>query len=264
MELLYLIKVSFEKSFKELIRYKFEMISMVAGLYFLFIAMFYGAKTFGTGIGANPLTLDSTLEGFVAGYFLWTIMLMIFFDTSQGVISDANKGTLEQISMSGLGMKKVLIVKSLSNLVINVAMCFIVLFTIMATTGYWLNMQVGQLIIILLLGSFSMIGLSMVFGGLALIFKRIQSFLNIMQYLLIALVLPGNNAFATWVAALIPFRPTIELFYRVALGNQNLLDFTAMEYGVVILNSVIYFGIGLLVFDLCSRKAKRSGLLGQY
>jgi len=264
MGMIYLIQVSFEKSLKEFIRYKFEMISMIAGLYFLFIAMFFGAKSFGLGIEANQSSLDSTLEGFVAGYFLWTIMLMIFFDTAQGVIEDANKGTLEQISMSGLGLNKVLIVKSLTNLLINIVICFVVLFSIMATTGYWLNMKVGQLLFILLLGSFSMIGLSMIFAGLALIFKRIQSFLNIMQYLLIALVLPGSSAFTPLVSSLIPFRPSIELFYDVALGGMNIIDFTIIQYVSVCLNSIVYFGIGLLVFDLCCKKAKRSGLLGQY
>ena len=49
----------------------------------------------------------------------------------------------------------------------------------MATTNYWLDIKVGQLLILIFIGIFSILGIALIFGGLALIFKKIQSLLNI-------------------------------------------------------------------------------------
>ncbi|WP_027631913.1 ABC transporter permease [Clostridium hydrogeniformans] len=260
----YLFKVSIEKSIKELLRYKFNTISEIMSLYALFIAMFFGMKLFGTSMNVSPVRLGETLEGFVAGYFLWTVMLVAYSETASSVISDANRGTLEQISMSGLGLHNILIVRSITNLIVNLLVCFIVLFTIMATTGYWINLKILQLLVLILLGIFSILGIALMFGGLALIFKKVQSLLNIVQYFLIGLVMPGSNAFSPLISAILPFRPTIEKVYDITLGGESLMDFSLGDFGIIIGNSIVYFFIGLFVFNQCSKIAKKKGLLGQY
>ncbi|GAA0075862.1 hypothetical protein UT300005_02400 [Clostridium sp. CTA-5] len=260
----YLFKVSFEKAIKELIRYKFNTISDILSLYVLFMAMFLGMKFFGLSMDVSPVNLGDTLEGFVAGYFLWTIMLMAYSDTANNVINDASRGTLEQISMSNLGLYNVLFVRSICNLIINLLVCFIILFIIMFTTGYWLNINVASLLIIIFIGIFSILGISFIFAGLALIFKKVQSMLNIIQYFLLGLVIPPLSAFSDTVSALLPFRKAIEEVFKITMGGISFMDFSIGEYLVMIGNSLAYFIIGLLIFKLCSHIAKKKGLLGQY
>lgn len=260
----YLFKVSIDKSVKELVRYKFNTISDIMSFYALFIAMFFGMKSFGASMNVTPVALGETLEGFVAGYFLWTVMVMAYSDTANSVITDASRGTLEQISMSNLGLRNILIVRSITNLIVNLLVCFIVLFSIMATTNYWLNIKVFQLLIIILIGIFSILGIALIFGGLALIFKKIQSLLNIIQYFLIGLVIPGPNTFSPLITSILPFRPTIEKVYNIAVGGESLMDSSLGDFGIIIVNSVVYFLIGLFIFNQCNRIAKKKGLLGQY
>ena len=260
----YLFKVSLEKSIRELLRYKFNTISEILSLYALFIAMFYGVRLFGKSMEVAPVRLGETLEGFVIGYFLWTVMLMAYSDTAHSVVSDANRGTLEQISMSSLGLHNILIVRSVANLIVNLLVCFIVLFTIMKTTNYWLNINILQVVIIILMGIFSILGIALMFGGLALIFKKVQSLLNIVQYFLIGLVLVGSSAFSPLISSILPFRPAIEKVYDMVLGGQSLVDFTLSDFGIIIGNSIVYFFLGLFVFNQCSKIAKKKGLLGQY
>lgn len=260
----YLFKVSIEKSVKDLIRYKFNTISDILSFYFLFIAMFFGMKLFGTRMNVSPVKLGETLEGFVAGYFLWTIMVMAYSDTATSIISDATRGTLEQISMSNLGLHNILIVRSITNLIVNLLICFIVLFSIMVTTNYWLKIKVFQLLIVILIGIFSILGIALIFGGLALIFKKIQSLLNIIQYFLIGLVIPGPKAFSSLISAVLPFRPTIESVYNITLGGESIMNFSLGDIGIIIGNSIAYFLIGLLIFNCCSKIARKRGLLGQY
>lgn len=263
-KLFYVFKVSFEKSVKEMVRYKFNTLSEIMTFYALFIAMFFGMKLFGTSMKVAPVDLGQTLEGFVIGYFLWTVMVSAYSDTAYGVINDASKGTLEQISMSSLGLHNVLVVKSLASLLVNLIISFIVLLSIMATTNYWLNIDLLPILIVIFLGIFSMLGISLVLAGLALIFKKVQSLLNLVQYFLISLVMIGTDGFGSILSIVLPFRPTIEKVYAITLGNESLADISLGDYGLIIGNSLVYFLIGVFVFNQCAKMAKKKGLLGQY
>ena len=260
----YLIKVSVEKSFKDIIRYKFNTISDILSFYILFIALFFGMKFFGSAMEVTPIKLGETLEGFVAGYFLWTIMYMAYSDTAYSITNDANKGTLEQISMSHMGLHNIIIVRSLTDLAVNLLICFAVLFSIMATTNYWLNINIFELIILIILGIFSILGIGLIFGGLALIFKKIQSLLNIVQYFLIGIVITGAREFESVLTWIMPFRAATEGIYRITIGEESILNFSVMDISKIIVNSAVYFIVGLFIFNQCSLIAKKRGLLGQY
>lgn len=260
-KLFYFFKVSFEKSLKDFTRYKFNTIMEFATFYILFMTMFLGLNFFGQNMEASPLKLGNTLENLIVGYFIWTIMLIAYSSVAYGISSDATKGTLEQICMSSLGLHSVVIVRSIANLFINIVFCFILLFLIMLTTGYWLSLDIISLTVIILIGIFSIFGISLILGGLAVIFKQINSFLNIVQFLLISLILFDMSPL---VSALVPFRPAINMVYDITREGFNLLSFSFLDYICLILNSAIYFIIGLIIFNYCGKIAKKKGLLGQY
>lgn len=260
----YLFKVSMEKSVIELIRYKFNTVSDILSLYALFISMFLGIEIFGTSMNVSSLSLGNTLEGFVVGYFIWTIMMMAYSDTSYSIINDASRGTLEQLSMSNLGLHNILIVRSICNLFMNLLISLVLLFIIMYTTGYWIHIKIFSILIPIFIGIFSILGIGLIFGGLALIFKKIQSILNIVQYFLIALLLPLPDSFGKITSVLIPFRPSSKMIFSTMLEGMSFTGFSMFDYGLMIGNSIMYFGIGLLIFNYCSKLAKRKGVLGQY
>ena len=81
------------------------------------------------------------------------------------------------------------------------------------------------------------------------------------QYLLIGLVVFDLTPLASM---LLPFRPAVNMIYDITKGGNNLLSFSLLDYTCLILNSAIYFIIGLLIFNYCSKIAKKKGLLGQY
>lgn len=257
----YFFKVSFDKSIKDITRYKFNTLMQFGTFYFLFMAMFLGLNFFGQNMNVSPIKLGDTLESFVIGYFMWTVMLIAYSSVAYSISSDASKGTLEQICMSSLGLHSVVIVRSIAELIINLIFCFVILFSIMATTGYWLNIDVLPLALIIVLGIFSIFGLSLVFGGLAIVFKQVNSLLNLVQYFLIGFVMFDINLLAS---AFIPFRPAANIIYYMCFSGANLLDIPLILYLSLIFNSVFYFIIGLIVFNYCSKIAKKKGLLGQY
>lgn len=258
----YLLKVSLEKTFKELKRYRFNTISRFLLFYVLFMAMFSGVKGFGTSLGLSNVEMGDNLEGFIVGYFLWTVMFISFVDIAYNIIDDANKGTLEQLNMSNIDLSQILVVRSLANLLINVLFSIVLLFVIMYSTDYWLEIKMFSTIVPIFIGIFSILGLGLICGGLALIFKKVQSLLNLAQFFLIALVtgFPKSKI----VSGLIPFNAAAEKVHLTMTRGHTITDFSVLDYGIIIGNSILYFTIGLFVFNKCVKVAKKKGLLGQY
>ncbi|HSH35759.1 hypothetical protein [Schnuerera sp.] len=257
----YLFKVSLEKVFKERFRYKFNTFSNILILYILFMAMFAGIKGFGIQMGVSPINMEDTLEGFIIGYFLWTIMMMAYSDIAYTIVSDANRGTLEQLNMSDISLAFILTTRSFANLLLDYLISIILLFIIMNSTGYWIDINIFSIIVPIFIGIFSILGIGLVCGGLALIFKKVQSLLNVIQYFLIALLMGNTNRLVTTV---LPFRLAVEKVYMMVFGGHSLSDFSLLDYGMMIGNSILYFSIGLVVFNQCVKLAKNKGLLGQY
>lgn len=258
----YLCKVSIERTIKELSRYRFNTISEVLYLYVLFLAMFLGIKSFGIGFGISPMDMGSNLEGFIVGYFLWTIMVNTYSGIAYGLINDANRGTLEQLNMSGIKLSTIVTVRSLSDLLINIIASTALLFIIIVTTNYKFEIKIFSILLPIFIGIFSILGIGLIFGGLALIFKKIQSLLNIVQYFLIAFIMvsPKNEVLYN----LLPFRPAADNVMLSMRRGFSFIDFSIYDYGIIIGNSVLYFSIGLFVFNKCVKFAKMKGLLGQY
>lgn len=258
----YLFKVSLERTVKELYRYKFNTISNFLIFYVLFMFMFSGIRSFGLSMGLSPIDMGENLEGFIVGYFLWTIIFLAYSNIAYGIINDANRGTLEQLNMSGISLSQIVIVRSFANLLLNIIFSIVLLLFIMKQTGYWLDVDIISILIPVFLGIFSILGIGLIFGGLALIFKKIQSLLNIVQYFLIALVavIPESNI----ISAIIPFNRAAGMIFSIMMGGYSFTDFSLPDYGIIIGNSFLYLSIGLIVFNQCVKVAKSRGLLGQY
>ncbi len=251
-----------ERTIKELIRYKFNTISNILILFVLFMAMFLGLESFGISFGISPIDMGNTMEGFIIGYFLWTIMMMIYSGISYGIINDASRGTLEQLNMSGINLSTIVTVRSLTDLLIDIIVSIVLLFIIMFTTNYYLEIKILSILPPILIGVFSILGIGLICGGLALIFKRIQSLLNIIQYFLIALLMfsPKNE----FIYNLLPFRPSADNVMLIIMKGYSFNDFTIHDYGIMAGNSLLYFIIGIIIFNKSVIYAKKKGLLGQY
>lgn len=258
----YLLKVSLEKTIKELIRYKFNTITNLLILYILFMVMFSGIRGFGISLGVSPVDMGDNLEGFIVGYFLWTIIMAAYSDIAYSIVNDASKGTLEQLNMSNMSLSRILVVRSFSNLLLDIVFSIILLLIIMQATNHWLEIKILSILIPVFIGIFSILGIGLICGGLALIFKKVQSLLNVIQYFLIGLVavFPESNI----MSGLLPFNYAARGVFSTMMGGCSFMDFRAVDYGIMVGNSLLYFILGLIIFNQCVKVAKRRGLLGQY
>jgi ABC-2 type transport system permease protein len=105
-------------------------------------------------------------------------------------------------------------------------------------------------------------GIGFIMGGLAIVFKKTQTVLNVLQIVLLALVFVPIDRY--------PFMK----FLPMSFGNSLLLD--TMVRGVsifrmdggdllfLVANTVFYMALGLFAFKAFERAARARGLLGHY
>lgn len=132
-------------------------------------------------------------------------MMLAYSNVAYGLMNDADRGTLEQLNMSGIRLSTIVTARSISTLIVNLITSIALLFIIILTTGYQFEIRILTVLLSIFIGIFSILGIGLIFGGLALIFKKVGSLLNIIQYFLIVFVIaiPDNII----IYNLLPFRP---------------------------------------------------------
>lgn len=258
MRTLVLYRTMLRQTLIGLRRYLFETMSGVVTLYLLFLALFYGAKAFGAGAPK----FGNALEGLVVGYTVWSLAIFAYFSMAQDLVQEAQMGTLEQLAMSPLGLGKVLFGRVLSGLIWQLILIAVLLLLMMASTGKWLHVDVLSLLPLAVLTLGGVVGLSFAMGGLAIVFKRVQSALQIMQMVFIAcLALPLHRF------PFLKFAPLAwgnRLLGRVMIEGESLLTIPGGDLLFLLAHSAAYVVAGMAIFKYFERVARGRGLLGHY
>ena len=247
----------FRRSMIELRRYYFDTVSGLVTIYGFFVILFLGARAFG---GDTP-GFGTKLSGVVVAYALWALTIFSMSTLTFELTQEAQLGTLEQLGMSPFGLAHVLIARVFTNLAVYFAMMSVLLVLMMATTGRWLNIDVVSVLPLLLLSLAGILGVGFVLGGLAIVFKRIQQALQVIQVVTIALVVPIDGV--VWMKYL-PLHWGSVLLRRVMVSGDSIFAIPAGDLLFLLANSALYLVGGVAIFRLFERAARERGLLGHY
>ncbi len=239
-------------------RYLFNMLSALISIYILFLLIFFGVRTLGGGAPG----FGGTLDAIVVGFLVWTFALFTYSNFAWGMIREAQEGTLEQLYMSSVGFIWVSLFRSMSSFLITLIFNITLLILMMATTGRWLHLDVISLLPLLLLTLAGVYGIGLVMGGLALVFKRIESFLQIFQFAIIGLIATPIDRFP--VLRFLPLSQGYELIRQVMTEGLSIGQLPTGDLLLLVINSAFYLGIGLIAFHLLLKTARNRGLLGHY
>ena len=239
-------------------RYVFNTLSSLVTLYLVFVLLFFGARS----VGGPGFALSGTQDGLIIGYFIWSLAIFTFSELSWGLTNEAQQGTLEQLYLSPVGFRFVAAARSVSNLMLTLVANFLILLLAMATAGRWLSVDLVSLIPILLLTIIGVIGLSFAIGGLALIHKRIQAFLQLMQFVLVGFIAIPWAQFP-W-ARYLPLAMGNHLSRQVMAEGLRLWQLNPGDLLVLGATAVGYLVLGVFAFGWAERVARDRGLLGQY
>lgn len=236
----------------------FDTLTGTITLFMFFLALFYGAKA----LGAGAPKFGNALEGLVVGYALWTLAIFTYFSMAEDLMREAQQGTLEQLAMSPLGLRRVLLGKVLSGLVWQFVMITMITTLMMASTGKWLHIDVFSILPIALLTMGPIVGLSFMMGGLAVVFKKVQSALQILQMAFIACIaVPISRVPALKFA---PLAWGNRLLGKVMIDGESLLSLPAADVWFLVIHATVYVLAGLVIFKYFERMARSRGLLGHY
>ena len=249
---------NFWKNLIEFKRYYFNSITSIITILVFFYLIFFGVKAVG---GGTP-QFGETLDGIIVGYFMWLAFIFSFQGVSRGIIEEAQRGTLEQVFMSPISFEFQMISRIISDFVFNVLLATMPLMYFAAfTTGRKLTFDPITLVYLLLIGVMSATGVGMIIGGIALIFKRVSSFIEIVTFgsLAFTMVDPKNV-----LMRFIPMSQAAYMMRMMALDKVSLMEYPLIEHAYLWLASFLYLSLGILVFRAFEKKAMRLGSLSQY
>lgn len=240
-------------------RYPVESIAQIIFTSSIFYGLFLGAGY----IAGSSFKLGDRLDSIIIGYVLWILVNFLMANIAGGLQNEAQTGTLEQLFLSRYGAVKVFLMRALADLTLEISKIMIILFVITLLTGSRLYFPPVLVLpfITVLLGAY---GFAFIIGSLALLLKRVQQLLPLFLFpLLFLLTIPTE----TWtgtpkiLAQLIPMTPGAGLL-RDLMARGGILNLTTLI--IAFINGTIYFYIGLFLFQLAQKEAKRRGILSGY
>jgi len=253
-----LVKTMMMKEWLDWKRYPFNLISAFVSIYAIFLVIFLGYRSFGygqPGFGKN-------IEGLIVGFSLWTFSIGAYSTLSWGLMNEARAGTLEQLYMCPRGFKWLTILWIIANFLLTVIFVVSMLILLMITTGHWLHIDVISLLPLSFVTLGGVYGIGYMTGGAALLFKRVQAFFQILQFVFIAFIAAPVDKHP--LLKLLPLALGNHLIGKVMITRTPLWKLPPGDLILLLVVSSFYFFVGLLLFSWFEKKAKEKGLLGQY
>ncbi len=238
------------------VRYAFNTVTNLFTVYVLFALVVFGGRELA------PRAVEASLGGIVVGFFLLLMASVAYADLSWELIREAQWGTLEQLYMSPLGFGRVVAVKTVVNVLVSFAYGVVLLALMLATTDARLTLDPLTVLPLGALTLCSAVGVGFALGGLALVFRRVESVFQLVQFAFVALIaLPvGANP----ALKLLPLALGSHLLRRSMSAGQRLWELPTADLGLLVVTAVVYVGAGYAVFRLGTRRARTTGRLGQY
>lgn len=245
-----------------LIRYKMNFLAQILGIYLFFVLLFVGGRAAANQLGGGIGSLGSTLDAVIVGWFLWTMAQSAYFSLAGEITQESRWGTLEQLYISSYGFGTVMGFKIVVNVLTSLLIGTFMLALLLVTTGRSLSLDVVTIAPITILALGSVVGIGFVFGGLTLVYKKLSSVSQLMQFVLVGLVAAPTAGFSP-VRAL-PLVQGSAMLQEAMRDGVRLWQFPLFDLALLAGVAVAYLAGGYLVFQYCSRVARKRGVMGHY
>lgn len=246
----------FKRDLLLFIRYIFDSVSSLVVLYTIYIFIFFGIKI----IADNPVTIGNTIEAFTVGFILWVLTIDAYSKLSHSIFGEAQWGTLEQLYLCPFGFGWVSVSIILSSLIFNLLISSVLLVLIMITTGKYLHLDIIALMPTIIVTLMGITGIGFVMGGLALVFKKVNSFFQVIQFAFVILMAVPQDRVP--IMKYLPLSTGYKLIRMIMQDQTNMIRY--QDVLSLIINSICYLICGYIIYKVLEKKAKREGMLGQY
>ncbi|XMB86371.1 ABC transporter permease [Mycoplasmatota bacterium WC44] len=253
-----LLKSFFKKEYILFKRYFFNSIGGLVTIYIIFLLIFLGYK----GLIGNSPNFGRNVEGLIVGYTLWMFALVCYQEISANISIECREGTLEQLYMSAYPFRWILIVRTLASVLFSFIIIGIMTTLLMVTTGRYLNIDLLSIIPVILLTLLCFYSIGLMIGGITLVFKKIGSFLQIIQFAIVGFIVAPISKVA-WFRFL-PGTLGSKMISKIMIGGESIFDFSVYQILELAIIGIVYLILGSIVYKICENKAMEKGILGHY
>lgn len=268
----------FVKECIELKRYPLEYASTFVIMSIMFVAMFFFTKysvmdIMGRYIGdmeaINRFNADINRNAghHLVGFLVWILMMFSISESTHRITNEAQMGTLEQLYLSPLHPVILLIFHTFAML------CIIVVTIIGPTaivipflTGIPFDINVSVAVSCLILVVVGMLGIGLMLGGIALIFKRITSLIQLVTWCVLLgafAPLEGYNVLIMYFIRVFPPAQAMRIM-RMSFIDKIQAVGSWYEYVWLLTGSLLLFAGGVAVYKMLERYALRNACLSHY
>lgn len=245
--MLSLMKISL---LKELWEIKNNRLKLILTTFFnigiLLLAYFKIVKNITDGI-------DGT-QYFIMLALVFYLVMNAFSYTGNITVNELKLGTIENLIISPYSLITIILVRLLINFIMTLAIISIIFLSLSYLSGINISLELFLCIFIAFLGVLSLYGLGITIASISLFSKEIQLVSSILKIIILYLVLKSENA-----SILIPFSHAKILLESLLFNNVSISEFSGLFLFNFILNSIIYFVLGIVVFNKIEKLALKSG-----
>ena len=239
-------------------RYKVNTIVGILFLTFVCFGIIFGMESFSEG------GLDSSEKaGFIGGYVLWLVMMTNYQTITRTITSESTLGTFEQLYINTSSIRTFLFLKCFSAFLTGLIVLYAIIFLILGFSGLGANISIIAMLPVILVGIPALWAISLGIGSLALMFKQIEAVSSVVSMIVIASI-PVIVQKSHVASLLLPFGLANKLAQDIFAGESRLLDVTGEDIALILANDVAYLLIGLVLFGISERYAKKFGKLGHH
>jgi ABC-2 type transport system permease protein len=257
-----LLREMIRKQVLLMVRYRVNFAIQIIGMYLFFAVIFFGGKAIIGNVGAGLSTLSSTFDALIVGWFLLTMAQSAYSGLQGEITSESMWGTLELLYISPYGFGTVMGLKTIVNVLLSFFWGVLMLFLMMITTQTWLSIDIITIVPIVAFSLMSVIGVGFAIAGLALIYKKISSISNLMQFGLVGLITASVTDISLF--GLLPLVQGSDMLQEAMRQGVRLWQFSIIDILILVGNGIIYFVIGYMIFNYAANIARKRGVMGHY
>lgn len=237
-------------------RYPINFAGTFVSFLLMFLTIFYGGKA------VAPTAVGNSLSALIVGFFLWTTIQTTFMFLANMINYEAQWGTLEQLYVSPFRFSTVMLAAVISRVTLSVGIGVTNLVLVVLITGERIVIDLVTIVPILAFTLCTAVGLSFMFGGIALLYKRIRGLLSVVQFVFIGFISLAMTDMI-W-PKLLPVGQGTAMLHRAMTQGTRLWEFSVIDHLLLLGTAVGYLGLGYIVFIYSQNKVRQNGNLDDY
>jgi ABC-2 type transport system permease protein len=238
-------------------RYFFNYAASTLNLLLFIFFLRLGIGSFGSFVASDYLA--SRVAVLIIGLFTFTMIVSSITSVSNVISEGASTGTLEQMMLSPYGSCTLFLCKAAVGSSFSFIYYLLIVPITMLLCWNFFPLNIPMLAFLTLPLCMCSWGIGFIIGAATLVFKQASGFANLVQFLVLSLMVLPSYPFSP--ISLLPVAPqarTINLYFTGSFDlNPGWLIF-------LYAHGLAYLILGMTVFRLGEKHARKMGTLGQY